>query len=223
MDITFCGIDPSLRGTAMTVIDSKNKLLESKLIKSTNEKFEREMDERIETIRIIGSRVYMFVKRYEPQYICIENFSFGSRNSLPIQGMVTGCILNSIRDTFSEDYQPFIIMPSPISVKMFAANSNSAKKDLILLNVYKRFGQSFDDDNLADSYVLTQMARCIYFIDNELMNLFRHGNKITIGKEVFELHIKNIMKKGGYKKAEIERVLKIDKMEKNIKKLKIRK
>jgi len=47
---------------------------------------------------------------------------------------------------------------SPSELKKFITGKGNAKKDLMLLNIYKKFGISYEDDNLADAYSLARMA-----------------------------------------------------------------
>ena len=47
---------------------------------------------------------------------------------------------------------------TPGTLKKFVTGKGQCKKDLILLKVYKKWGEEFDDNNLADAYSLARMA-----------------------------------------------------------------
>ena len=56
---------------------------------------------------------------------------------------------------------------APGTLKKFVTGDGRAKKDLMLLKVYKKWGVEFDNDNLADAYGLARMA----------LEDFKNGNK----------------------------------------------
>jgi Holliday junction resolvasome RuvABC endonuclease subunit len=46
----------------------------------------------------------------------------------------------------------------PMTVKKYAAGKGNAKKQEMLMQIYKRYGVEFNDDNAADSYAIARMA-----------------------------------------------------------------
>lgn len=46
----------------------------------------------------------------------------------------------------------------PMTLKKYAAGKGNAKKQEMLLQIYKRFGLEFNDDNAADAYALARLA-----------------------------------------------------------------
>ena len=46
----------------------------------------------------------------------------------------------------------------PMTLKKYAAGKGNAKKQEMLLQIYKRWGIEFNDDNAADSYALARLA-----------------------------------------------------------------
>lgn len=46
----------------------------------------------------------------------------------------------------------------PMTVKKYAAGKGNAKKQEMLMQIYKRWGIEFNDDNAADAYALGRMA-----------------------------------------------------------------
>ena len=47
---------------------------------------------------------------------------------------------------------------APGTLKKFVTGKGNAKKDLMLLKVYKKWGEEFEVDDLADAYGLARMA-----------------------------------------------------------------
>ena len=50
-----------------------------------------------------------------------------------------------------------------MSLKKFATGKGNSKKQEVLMQIYKRWGLEFNDDNAADAYTLGRMATG-YFI-----------------------------------------------------------
>jgi len=46
-------------------------------------------------------------------------------------------------------------------VKKFATNKGTAKKNEVMLGIYKNWGVEFSDDNMADSYVIARMVAAL--------------------------------------------------------------
>ena len=45
-----------------------------------------------------------------------------------------------------------------MTLKKYAAGKGTAKKQEMLMQIYKRWGIEFNDDNAADSYALARLA-----------------------------------------------------------------
>ena len=65
-------------------------------------------------------------------------------------------ILNFYIILIQNDIKYKIVTPGEL--KKFITGKGQAKKDLILLNVFKRWGVEFDNSDLADAYGLSRMA-----------------------------------------------------------------
>ena len=53
----------------------------------------------------------------------------------------------------------FPLQVSPMTLKKFASGKGNSKKQEMLLQMYKRWGIEFNDDNAADSYALARLIR----------------------------------------------------------------
>lgn len=58
---------------------------------------------------------------------------------------------------FPEHLRTPLLVP-PTVVKKFAAGKGNAKKQEMLLQIYKRYGLEFNNDNAADAYALARIA-----------------------------------------------------------------
>ncbi len=93
---------------------------------------------------------------YEVDLVMIEGYAFAGKfnNSLQYE---LGAV---IRMMMHRDDMLFIEVP-PTSLKKFVTGKGNAKKDLMLLGVYKRWEFDTEDDNEADAYGLTQFGRAM--------------------------------------------------------------
>jgi crossover junction endodeoxyribonuclease RuvC len=59
-----------------------------------------------------------------------------------------------------------------MTLKKYAAGKGTAKKQEMLMQIYKRFGVEFNDDNAADSYALARLAAGIHLnaVDKEIVD-----------------------------------------------------
>lgn len=56
------------------------------------------------------------------------------------------------------DYKYPLIVPPSVLKKYVTGKGTGVQKNQILLNIYKKWGVEFNDDNAADSYALARMA-----------------------------------------------------------------
>lgn len=91
--------------------------------------------------------------------VAMEGYAFGSQMS-HMAGELGGAVKLALD---SRKTTPKIAPPSV--VKKYATSKGNAKKQEIILHVYKKWGLELLDDNAADAYVLARMAHG--FADNK--------------------------------------------------------
>lgn len=117
-------------------------------------------DDRFERYAAYGLSMMGLVEQYEIELVVIEGYSFGSRFNHQIQYEL-GAIM---RHSLWEAGKLFVEVP-PTSLKKFVTGKGNAKKDLMLLGVYKRWDFDTEDDNEADAYGLAQFGRAMIGMD----------------------------------------------------------
>ena len=143
----FVGIDLSLTGTGLIILDDQAQILEQKLVRTTPA---TSIEHRL--LYILGE--IDFVKNImNGPGIYIEDLSFGSRG----QAMFQLAGLHYLVRTFFYKSMVWFNVISPASLKKFVTGKGNAKKDLMLLKTYKKWGIEFQDDNLCDAYCLARM------------------------------------------------------------------
>jgi crossover junction endodeoxyribonuclease RuvC len=142
----YAGVDLSLTGTGVVVVDEEGKIITQKLVTSSSKTI---IEERIINITYDAlSSIYP----YSPIYI--EGLAFGARGSSMLELAALHYFVRIKLHSVKEKYK--IIVPG--TLKKFVTGKGSAKKELMLLNVFKKWGESFTDNNLCDAYCLARLA-----------------------------------------------------------------
>lgn len=139
-------IDQSLSNFAFCIFN-----LDGDLIQQENFKPEGVEGKRLKTIqdKLVATYNYYGIK-----HIAFEGYSYhsGSKNLTKLAEL--GGIIKCFCATVNKE--PIIF--SPMSVKKYATGTGKAEKDLILKAVYKRWNFDTDDNNIADAFVIGQLA-----------------------------------------------------------------
>ena len=151
MNKLYCGIDPSLSSTAIVILDDTSKVTSKTIIKTKPLN-----NQRSDVIRIVTIRNGLeFLKEHKDIKVCIEGISFGSKGS----GADALAALNYVIQIFlHENNIPYDIVP-PSKLKKFVCGNGQAKKNIMLKEIYKRWGEDFNSDDIGDAYSL---ARFLY-------------------------------------------------------------
>lgn len=145
----FVGVDPSYNGCAIVVLDEEGKIIEQKLFASEGESVE-------EKLWYINKELSFIPKIVGLKKVYIEGPSYSSNGAYTLQ---MGALHFMIRMMFYKKRIKYeIIAPNTLKKYVCGAGQGNAKKELMLLNVYKKWGIEFKDNNLADAYGLARMA-----------------------------------------------------------------
>lgn len=96
------------------------------------------------------------VDAYGVDLVVIEGYSFAGKFNNAFQYELGA----SLRYRMHWDEIPYVEVP-PTSLKKFVTGKGNAKKDLMLLGVYKMWDFDTESDNEADAYGLAQFGRAI--------------------------------------------------------------
>lgn len=148
------GIDPSLTATGIIVLNGRE-------VKETRTTPNRPDLGTIERVFIIHNIITNLIKEQpEPlDLIVIEGFSYGSKGRSVFDIAYLGWRIREELDRLEWDNRiPWLEVP-PSQLKKFATGKGNSGKDIILQQVYKRWGYETHDNNIADAYVLAQIGR----------------------------------------------------------------
>jgi Holliday junction resolvasome RuvABC endonuclease subunit len=157
------GIDASLTGTAVSVIECKTgKLLHIEVIKSKKRKVARLQEiqdsvDRIISIPLLRYGHHTFTRVFYEGYA----YGFGKKqNSSSITGLaeLRGVLTTMIIRRFKLP----IYFVAPMTLKKAITGKGVGDKNLVILAAYKKWHREFADDNECDSFGLAMIGHMIY-------------------------------------------------------------
>ena len=153
----YIGIDLSLTGTGIVVLDEQGNVLDKDLITT---KPSSAIEDRIEKIFFLSRNI--IVDAYERNAkggseLCIEGLSYGSKSSsmLELAGLHY-FLRHQLQYNIQIVLEPIIVPPQ--TLKKWVCGKGTAKKEQMLLQTYKRWGMEFQDNNICDAYCLARYA-----------------------------------------------------------------
>jgi Holliday junction resolvasome RuvABC endonuclease subunit len=148
------GIDQSLTGFALSAVSVATPTEHlTKVYKSPFKGVQRLVD-----IRnwLDGELEDLLFKGHNIVDIAMEGTVLASHSAL-VLGELSATVKLVLWDFF-EDYRKTPLQIPPMTLKKYATGKGTAKKQEMLLQMYKRWGVEFNDDNAADSYALARLA-----------------------------------------------------------------
>lgn len=100
------------------------------------------------------------VQEYEPKICMIEGYGYANKFTLATMVEI-GALFRMASHSCG---LPFIEV-TPMSLKKFITGSGAAKKEVMMLELFKRWAVTFDDNNQADAYALAQVGRALHGAD----------------------------------------------------------
>ena len=166
----YVGIDQSYTGFAFVSLDADGTDVSGNLTS-----FDAKTGSGIERLLSVYGHLFNLLHETDDvAHICMEGYSAASKFGREQAGELGAIVKLSIYDFFDRfddghgDLRyPTIVQPS--SLKKFVTGSGAAKKNNMLLAVYKKWGFETSDDNLADAYSLAQLARTLHTGTAELV------------------------------------------------------
>ena len=151
------GIDQSLTGFALTIlnVDAPDQF-KTWVYKSDYRGVQRLDD--------ISKWLTSKLRTVEDDYIqdiAMEGTVLASHSALVLGELAATVKLTLwlyFRDYDHQDHLRTPLQIPPMTLKKYAAGKGNAKKQEMLMQIFKRWGIEFNDDNAADSYALARLA-----------------------------------------------------------------
>ena len=145
------GLDLSLRASGVIKLEN-DKIINQRLIKS-KPTGKLPIDE---LKRLIAIRDEVNVENIS--LAIIEGIAFGIRKTTSLSQL--SALNYMVREKCYFNKIPFIIV-APTTLKKFITGKGNIKKDVILLEIFKRYDVEFYDDNLGDAYGLAKIGELL--------------------------------------------------------------
>lgn len=150
------GIDQSLTGFAFTAVNVANpSIYETWVYRSPFNGVQRLDD--IQTF-MLGKFEYLKEKKCTITEIAMESPFLGSPSTLPLSELAATVKLFLYNHFDAPQHLRTPLVVPPMTLKKYATGKGTSKKQEMLLQMYKRWGVEFNDDNAADSYALARLA-----------------------------------------------------------------
>lgn len=151
MSAIICGVDASITGTAVALGDGGPDFTCQRFPGGESEG--GEVCNRFHRYQRIIANILYPIEQAKPFAIFLENYSFGSGTAFTIEfgGLLRWHLM---------DMTPRLYEVAPATLKKFVAGPGNAKKEHMLLNVYKQWGQSFPTNDHADAFGLYRLGLC---------------------------------------------------------------
>lgn len=143
----FIGLDPSTK-TGFVALDESGQVLRAKELTGVGSMDPKRM------ITLIDEVMDHIQK---DDIIVIEGFGFATQQGIQLGGIGWGMRMALTRRGFK------YTEVSPSQVKKFATGKGNAKKDAMVVPIYKKWGFEHSSDNVRDAFVLAQIAKELNF------------------------------------------------------------
>lgn len=153
--VVSAGLDLSLTGTGVVVLED-GKIIEQALIKS-KPVGDKPIAELRRIQKIVGE-IGVLIEKHRPYIVVIENLAFGVRNATALTQL--SALNYMVRAMLAYKDIQFVLC-APTSLKKFVTGSGGAKKDVMMMETYKRWHVTILNDNECDAYGLAQIGLAI--------------------------------------------------------------
>lgn len=147
-DIRFVGIDPSSK-TGIVILDSMGEIVLAEEFRSKTS---------TDPMRMIDITKQIKVELRPMDRIAIEGFAYGAKGNAVGLQYGLGWLIRAMM--YIEKFSYTEVTPSQL--KKFASNRGNAKKEDLVLPIYKKWGFENSSDNVRDAFVLARMVYSMY-------------------------------------------------------------
>ena len=155
----FCGLDLSLTGSGIVVIDQDYNILHKGKLHVDAYKAER--------LYLLEGLLLKVLEEYpKVDMACIESPAYNDKGKLFEIGEWNGVVKLHL---FKRSIPYIVAAPTQLKKYVLGSGDAEATKDLIILDVFKKFGEEIRENNIADAYVLSRIAHDYMIPDDDLV------------------------------------------------------
>lgn len=112
----------------------------------------------MDRVNAIVAEILSIRSNWKPHMLCVEDYAVGKFGGSAIVSIEIGAVLRFI--CWQESIP--LLEVSASSLKKFLTGSGKGKKEHMMLELYKRFGYSAANNDIADGVALGFFGQCLY-------------------------------------------------------------
>jgi crossover junction endodeoxyribonuclease RuvC len=159
------GVDPSTH-TGIVALDGLQ------IIEATEITCKKKFDQTVDRALALSDQLVRIVERTQPSLIVFEGYGYSNQHTLALLVEI-GTVFRVITRLLDIPH----IEIAPTSLKKVVTGSGTAKKDLMLLEVFKRWGFEAKTDNIADAFGLAVCGQELLGFDTGIPKTHKDGLK----------------------------------------------
>ena len=178
--LKYLGIDPSLAGSGLVFINETYKSLD--LLKFSTPAMG------VERLFHLQNKLLSLLDRYpDISHVCIEGPAYRETGKIFELGQWAGILYLEL---YKKGIHPTIVVPLQLKKYVSGVGKNQGK-GVVILDVFKNFGEEIRDNDLADAYVLSRIARDFFYYKDgaELRDIKKYQLEVLI--KLYEEHEKD--------------------------------
>jgi Holliday junction resolvasome RuvABC endonuclease subunit len=152
------GIDQSLTGFAVSVVDIFNPECHETWVYSSPYKGVQRLDD---IANWLADKLAFLDDNHNDVFDIAMEGTVQQSHSASVLGELAGVVKLVLFTVYKEHSNTQLKTPlqvPPMTLKKFVSGKGTATKDMMLLNIYKRYGVELTDNNAADAYGLARIA-----------------------------------------------------------------
>lgn len=157
----YLGIDQSYDGFGMAALESESGMADVVTLHFPARKFGSGVDRLWVIHEALSAHLDAWLGNAPIEHVCMEGYSIGSQHSRAHAAGELGAIVKLTllgRLPIPACY-PTIVPPS--TLKKYVTGKGSSPKDVMIKEVYRKWGRDLNDNNAADAYGLSKLAQAI--------------------------------------------------------------
>lgn len=183
MSTVFLGLDVSLTSTGVTALDADNKYIIDSMKTTPKDGSHLERHHKILTLLMTHlSWIKANVSDKVDIWGVVEGYAYGKDPKRGSQVITLAEIGGLVRYMVWRYTGHPLIVVAPSTLKLFASGHGHAKKEQMLLALYKKYGIEFKTNDEADAFALAQLGVCCFDEHTQTLTDYEKRTVATVRK-----------------------------------------
>ena len=164
-------IDQSFSGTGVCILNDSKMILSELIVPSTKS---------VHRLVEIKNKLIKIYNDNKPDFVYMEKYMFTPKRAMAFE---LGELAGAIKTAFVEvGVTPVVVYTTHL--KKYITGSGNAEKSLMLLKIFQKFGIEFNNNNLADAFLIAKIGE-----QAEILKLVKSKEKRKKGLEKYEWEV----------------------------------